>query len=73
MVLPIMSVRWHPGHPDRNSDDRVYDISCDVRPSRVDGSVHREEVAERSYGWRRTPITLTEVESHRSRSSGTKT
>lgn len=32
-VLPIVSVGWHPRHPDRNSSDWVHDVSCHVCPS----------------------------------------
>jgi hypothetical protein len=72
-VLPIMRVRWHPGHPDRNSSDRIYDVSRNVCPSGIDASIRCEVGAERSCRQRRINITLAELEPHRSCSGGTKT
>jgi len=73
MVLPIMSVRWHPGHPHRNPSDRIYDVSCNIRPSRINASIRCEVGDEWRCRRRRTAVTLAEVEPHRSRSRGAET
>jgi hypothetical protein len=71
-VLPIMSVRWHSGHPYRNSGDRINDVSRNVCPSGIDTPARCEVGTEWGCRHGRTSITLPEVEPHRGRSDGTK-
>ena len=70
-VIPIVSVGGHSGHPDRNTSDRIHNVSRDICPRRINTS-GREVSAE--WGRRhRSSIMLFEVKPHRARSDGTET
>lgn len=72
-VLPIVSVRWHPRHPDSDSRDRIHDVSRNVCPSGINTSARCEVGAKRGRRDRRTRIALPKVEPHRACSDGTET
>ena len=72
-VLPFMGVCRHPGHPDRNSNYRVHDVSRNVCPSGINTSTTCEVGTKRGCRHGRTWDALPEVEPHRARSDGTET
>jgi hypothetical protein len=72
-VPPIVGVCWHPRHPDRNSRNRVHDVSRDVCPSGIDTSTRCEVGTEWGRRQGRGSIMLPKVKPHRARSDGTET
>jgi hypothetical protein len=72
-VPPIVGVRWHPGHPDRNSSNRVHDVSRNVCSSGIDTSTCCEVGTEWGRRQGRGSIMLPKVKPHRARSDGTET